>query len=135
MHVEVHWDGDERFKATTDSKFEVMIDRDLIQGARPMEYILVGLGGCTSVDVMSILKKTRQDVTDCVAVIKAERADTVPAVFTKIHITFKVTGRKLKQSAVERAANLSAEQYCSVSKMLEGGGVEITHSVELIEAD
>ena len=135
MHVEVSWDGDERFKALTDSKFEVMIDRDLDKGPRPMEYILVGLGGCASVDMMSILKKARQDVTACVAVINAERADAVPAVFTKIHLTFKVTGRKLKPAAVERAARLSAEQYCSVSKMLEGGGVEISHAVEIIEAE
>jgi putative redox protein len=135
MHVEVKWDGDERFKAITDSKFEAVIDRDLEQGPRPMEYILVGLGGCASVDVMSMLKKSRQDVTDCVAILDAERADAVPAVFTKIHVIFKVTGRNLKPSAVERAAKLSAEQYCSVSKMLEGGGVEITHSVEIHEAE
>ena len=134
MHVEVSWEGDERFKAITDSKFEAMIDRDLEQGPRPMEYILVGLGGCSSVDVMSILKKARQDVTDCVVEIDAERADAVPAVFTKIHLNFKVTGNKLKPAAVERAARLSAEQYCSVSKMLEGGGVEITHSVEILDA-
>ncbi len=135
MHVEVSWDGEERFKALTDSKFEVMIDRDLKVGARPMEYILVGLGGCSSVDVMSILKKARQDVTDCVVEIDAERADAVPAVFTKIHLNFKVTGNNLKPAAVERAARLSAEQYCSVSKMLEGGGVEITHSVEVLGAE
>lgn len=134
MHVEVSWDGDERFKALTDSKFEAMIDRDLKQGPRPMEYILVGLGGCSSVDVMSILKKARQDVTECVVEIDAERADAVPAVFTKIHLKFKVTGNNLKPAAVERAARLSAEQYCSVSKMLEGGGVEITHSVEILDA-
>ena len=134
MHVEVSWEGEERFKAITDSKFEAPIDRDLGTGPRPMEYILVGLGGCASVDVMSILKKARQDVVSCVASIDAERADAVPAVFTKIHVTFKVTGHNLKPAAVERAARLSAEQYCSVSKMLEGGGVEITHSVEINDA-
>lgn len=134
MHVEVSWEGQERFKAITDSKFEAHIDRDLEAGPRPMEYILVGLGGCASVDVMSILKKARQDVVSCVASIDAERADAVPAVFTKIHVTFKVTGHNLKPAAVERAARLSAEQYCSVSKMLEGGGVEITHSVEISDA-
>ena len=133
MHVEVKWDGDERFSATTDSNFEVAIDRDLKTGPRPMEYILVGLGGCASVDVMSILKKARQDVVSCHAVVDAERADAVPAVFTNIHLTFKVVGHNLKAAAVERAARLSAEQYCSVSKMLEGGGVHITHSVEISE--
>lgn len=135
MHVEVSWDGDERFKAVTDSKFEAMIDRDLEQGPRPMEYILVGLGGCASVDMISILKKSRQDVISCVAVVDAERADTVPAVFSKIHLTFQVKGNNLKSNIVERAAKLSAEQYCSVSKMLEGGGVEITHSVELLDTN
>ncbi|SEG71936.1 putative redox protein [Marinobacterium lutimaris] len=135
MNVNVHWDGDERFKAQTDSGFDVMIDRDLKQGPRPMELLLAGLGGCTSVDVMSILRKARQDVTDCVAQIEAERADTVPSVFTKIHVKFVVTGRKLKPAAVERAVKLSAEQYCSASLMLEKGGVEISHSFEIIEAE
>ena len=135
MNVNVHWDGDERFKAQTDSGFDVMIDRDLKQGPRPMELLLAGLGGCTSVDVMSILRKARQDVTDCVAQIEAERADAVPSVFTKIHVKFVVTGRKLKPAAVERAVKLSAEQYCSASLMLEKGGVEISHSFEIIEAE
>lgn len=133
MKVNVNWDGDERFKAITDSGFEVMIDRDLQQGPRPMELLLAGLGGCTSVDVMSILRKARQEVTDCVAQIEAERADAVPAVFTRIHVKFQVTGRNLKPSAVERAVKLSAEQYCSASLMLEKGGVEISHSFEIIE--
>lgn len=135
MNVNVQWDGDERFKAVTDSGFEVMIDRDLKQGPRPMELLLAGLGGCTSVDVMMILRKARQDVTDCVAQIAAERADAVPSVFTKIHVKFVVTGRNLKPSAVERAVKLSAEQYCSASLMLEKGGVEISHSFEIIEAE
>ncbi|GGB88452.1 osmotically inducible protein C [Marinobacterium zhoushanense] len=135
MNVNVHWDGDERFKAVTDSGFEVMIDRDLKQGPRPMELLLAGLGGCTSVDVMMILRKARQDVTDCVAQIEAERADAVPSVFTKIHVKFVVTGRNLKPAAVERAVKLSAEQYCSASLMLEKGGVEISHSFEIIEAE
>ncbi|MBV1786985.1 OsmC family protein [Marinobacterium sp. D7] len=135
MNVNVQWDGDERFKAVTDSGFEVMIDRDLKQGPRPMELLLAGLGGCTSVDVMMILRKARQDVTDCVAQIEAERADAVPSVFTKIHVKFVVTGRNLKPAAVERAVKLSAEQYCSASLMLEKGGVEISHSFEIVEVE
>lgn len=134
MNVSVSWDGDERFKATTESGFDVMIDRDLKQGPRPMELILVGLGGCTSVDVMSILRKARQDVVGCEVQVAAERADAVPAVFTKIHVKFIVTGRKLKAAAVERAVKLSADQYCSVSLMLEKGGVEVSHSYEIVEA-
>jgi putative redox protein len=105
------------------------------QGPRPMEMLLLGLGGCSSFDVMSILKKTRQDVTDCRAEISAERADAVPAVFTKIHLNFVVSGRKLKEAHVKRAVSLSAEQYCSASIMLEKGGVEITHSYQLVEVD
>jgi len=135
MNVNVNWDGDERFKAVTDSGFDIIIDRDLKQGPRPMELLLAGLGGCTSVDVMSILRKARQDVTDRVAQIRAERADAVPAVFTKIHVHFVVSGHKLKPSAVERAVKLSAEQYCSASLMLEKGGVEISHSFEIVNAD
>lgn len=135
MNVSVRWDGDERFKATTDSGFDVMIDRDLQQGPRPMELLLAGLGGCTSVDVMSILRKARQDVVDCVAEIEAERADAVPSVFTRIHVKFVVSGRNLKASAVERAVKLSAEQYCSASLMLEKGGVEISHGFEIVEVE
>ena len=104
-------------------------------GVRPMEMLLLGLGGCTNFDVMSILRKQRLDVHDCIAEIQAERADAVPAVFTKIHVHFKVSGRALKPSAVERAVSLSAEKYCSASIMLEQSGVEITHSHELIEVD
>ena len=104
-------------------------------GVRPMEMLLLGLGGCTNFDVMSILRKQRLDVHDCIAEIQAERADAVPAVFTKIHVHFKVSGRALKPSAVERAVSLSAEKYCSASIMLEQADVEITHSHELIEVE
>jgi len=97
--------------------------------------MLLGLGGCTSYDVVGILKKTRQDVVDCVAEIDAERADEVPSVFTKIHVKFIVSGRDLNPKKVERAVKLSAEQYCSASLMLEKGGVEITHSYEIVEVE
>ncbi|MCL4135829.1 UNVERIFIED_CONTAM: hypothetical protein GTU68_042312 [Idotea baltica] len=101
------------------------------QGARPMEMMLIGMGGCSSFDVIHILKKSRQDVTDCVAEIEAERADAVPSVFTKIHLHFLVSGNKLKESMVSNAVKLSAEKYCSASIMLGKGGVEITHSYEI----
>jgi len=135
MSANVKWDGDVRFKGTTGSGFEVMIDGELQQGPRPMELILLGLGGCTSYDVIGTLKKTRQDVVDCVAQIDAERADAVPAVFTKIHVNFVVSGRGLSDKKVERAVNLTAEKYCSASIMLQNGGVEITHSFETVEVD
>jgi len=101
------------------------------QGARPMEMMLIGMGGCSSFDVVHILKKSRQDVTDCVAEIEAERADAVPSVFTKIHLHFVVTGNNLKESMVSNAVKLSAEKYCSASIMLSKGGVEVTHSHEI----
>ena len=100
-----------------------------------MELILMGLGGCTAFDVMTILKKTRQDVTDCVAQLSAERADAVPSVFTNIHVHFVVTGHNLKDKHVARAIKLSAEEYCSASIMLEKGGVTMTHGYEIVELD
>ena len=100
---------------------------------RPMEMVLLGMGGCTSFDVVSILKKSRQPVTDCVAEIEAERADDVPSVFTKIHVHFVVTGSGLKEAQVKRAVELSADKYCSASIMLGRGGVEITHDYEIVE--
>ncbi|HQR50695.1 MAG TPA: OsmC family protein [Methylophilaceae bacterium] len=102
-------------------------------GMRPMELLLIGMGGCTSFDVVTILKKGRQQITDCYVELKAERAETVPKVFTKIHAHFVVTGRGLNPAQVERAINLSAEKYCSASLML-GKTAEITHDFEIVEA-
>ncbi len=102
-------------------------------GMRPMEMLLIGVGGCSSIDVIGILQKARQDVIDCEVKLEAERADAVPAVFTKINMHFVVTGRSLKESHVKRAVDLSAEKYCSASIMLGKAGVEITHSYEIVE--
>lgn len=132
MQASIEWKGDLRFNATSGSGFDVMIDADLQQGPRPMELMLMGLGGCTSYDVVQILKKSRQQVSGCQAQVTSERADTVPAVFTEIHVHFVVTGEQLKPNLVERAVKLSAEQYCSASLMLERGGVKITHSFEIV---
>ena len=103
-------------------------------GIRPMEMMLLGLGGCTSFDVISILGKARQSVSDCVAEISAERADEVPSVFTDIHVHFVVKGKNLKESHVRRAVELSADKYCSASIMLARGGVNISHDFEIVEA-
>lgn len=127
------WQDDVHFSAKTGSGFTIDIDGKQEKGARPMELLLAGLGGCTSYDVVNILKKTRQDVESCVAEIEADRADEVPAVFTEIRVKFVVTGRNLKESAVAKAVKLSAEQYCSASLMLERGGVKILHSFEIHE--
>ena len=105
------------------------------RGPRPMELILMGLGGCASFDIVTILKKSRQDVTGVFCELKADRADTIPAVFTKIHLHFVITGKAVKEKHVAKAVELSAEKYCSASKMLSDGGVIITHDFEIIEAE
>ncbi len=97
--------------------------------------ILTGLGGCASFDIVTILKKSRQEITDVRCELKAERADSIPAVFTKIHLHFVITGHAVKEKQVAKAVELSAEKYCSASKMLMDGGVEITHDFEIIEAN
>lgn len=139
MKATIDWAGDASFRATSGSGHSVQMDgpadhggRDL--GPRPMEMLLMGLGGCSSFDVMNILKKSRQDVTDCHTEVEAERADAIPAVFTRIHLHFVVTGRNLKENQVKRAVSLSAKKYCSASIMLEQAGVRISHSHEVREA-
>jgi putative redox protein len=102
-------------------------------GVRPMEMLLLGMGACTSYDVVQILRKSRQQLTDCVAEIEAARADTDPKVFTQIHVHFIVTGKALEQKKVEMAIKLSAEKYCSASIML-GQVAKITHDFEIREA-
>jgi len=140
MEAKVSWTGGVSFKAESGTGHTVTLDgppnlggENL--GARPMELLLMGLGGCTAFDVMTILKKARQDVTGCVVQLSAERADAIPSVFTKIHLHFVVTGRNLKEKHVARAIQLSAEEYCSASIMLEKGGVVMSHDHEIIELD
>ncbi len=99
-------------------------------GVRPMEMLLLGLGGCTSFDVVHILKKSRQAVTGCETLLEAERATQDPKVFTRIHVHFIVTGHDLSEKHVARAVQLSAEKYCSASIML-GQSAEISHDFEI----
>lgn len=139
MQVEIRWGGNAKFIGSSGSGHTVVMDGPPDhggenQGPRPMEMLLLGLGGCSSFDVVNILKRSRQDVTDCVTRIEAERADEVPAVFTRIHLHFVVSGRDLKESMVKRAVEMSAEKYCSASIMLERGGVNITHDYEIVES-
>jgi len=101
-------------------------------GIRPMEMLLLGLGGCTAFDVVSILHKSRQNIVDCEVEIEAERAAEVPRVFTGIHVHFIVSGKGLDPAKVERAVNLSADKYCSASRMLEKAA-KITHDFEVVE--
>ncbi|HEY9164372.1 MAG TPA: OsmC family protein [Magnetovibrio sp.] len=138
MKASVTWTGGRSFEGQADSGHKIMMDASPAfggenKGARPMELLLLGMGGCTSIDVMNILQKGRQDVSDCVAEISAERAETEPKVFTRIHVHFKVTGRGIDPKRVQRAIELSAEKYCSASIML-GKTAEISHDFEIIEA-
>jgi len=102
-------------------------------GMRPMEMLLLGMGGCTAVDVLSILEKARQKVNGCVVELSAERAEQPPKVFTRIHVHYKVSGRNLGDAQVARAIQLSAEKYCSASVML-GKTAEITHDYEILSS-
>ncbi|AKX59776.1 OsmC family protein [Thiopseudomonas alkaliphila] len=140
MQATVKWVDGVQFVAESGSGHAVVMDgppefggRNM--GVRPMEMVLMGLGGCSSFDVINILKKSRQQVVSCEAQLQAERAETEPKVFTKINLHFVVKGHELKPSVVQRAVDLSAEKYCSASIMLSNGGVEITHSLEILAAD
>jgi putative redox protein len=139
MNVRIKWVDNAMFLGESGSGHTVVMDgppesggKNL--GVRPMEMLLIGMGGCTAFDVKMILDKARQQVTDCVAEIEAERVDAVPAVFSKIHVHFIVTGKNLTEKAVGRAVNLSAEKYCSASIMLSKA-VEITHDFEIVDAN
>jgi putative redox protein len=138
MKARIKWVENACLVGEADSGHGVVIDgateiggRNL--GIRPMEMVLMGLGGCTAMDVLSILKKKRQPITDCVIEVEGERSsDSYPQVFTKIHVHFIITGYSLKEIHVKQAVDLSAEKYCSVSAMLEKTA-KITHDFEIIE--
>lgn len=137
MQANLRWQGGMQFLAEADSGHAMVMDGPpdvggRNTGVRPMEMILMGLGGCTAIDVVHILKKSRQQVEDVNVQLQAERADTDPKVFTKINVHFVVKGADLKERHVARAVELSAEKYCSASIMLRGS-VEITHSYEIVE--
>jgi putative redox protein len=137
MDVRIKWVDGMMFLGESESGHAVVMDGPPEiggnnMGVRPMEMLLLGMGGCTSVDVMQILQKGRQNITDCVAEISAERVETIPKVFSKIHVHFVITGKDLKEAVVARAVKLSAEKYCSASIMLEKA-VEISHDFEIVE--
>ena len=140
MKATIDWTGNASFKATSGSGHSVQLDGPPDHGGqnlgpRPMEMLLVGMGGCASFDVMSMLKKSRQDVRDCRCELQAERADAVPAVFEKITMNFIVSGKGLKEAHIKRAVELSAEKYCSASIMMEKAGVEIVHAYQIEEVE
>lgn len=137
MKSTVTWTGNRSFNGTTEDGFSIALGQKTENSPKPgpsaMELILLGTGGCSIYDVVSILEKSRQDVDDVRVELSAERADAVPAVFTKIHMHFVITGRGIKTALVARAVELSAEKYCSATKMLQAT-VEITHDFEIVEA-
>jgi putative redox protein len=137
VKARVTWAGDMTFVAESGSGHALVLDaspdvdgRDL--GFRPMEMLLAGTGGCTAIDVMLILRKMRQEVTDCVVELEADRAETDPKVFTAIRMRYVVTGRGLDPAKVERAVRLSAETYCSATAMMAKTAA-VTHEVEIRE--
>ena len=138
MKVRIKWVEQAAFLGETESSHVLLMDgppdgggRNL--GPRPMETVLLGTGGCTAYDVVHILKKGRQPISDCVVEIDAERAPDDPKVFTRIHFNFIVSGSGLSARHVERAISLSAQKYCSASIML-GKTAQITHDFEIAEA-
>ena len=139
MKGTVTWLSGRAFVAESGSGHAVVMDgppdgggRNI--GLRPMEMVLLGVGGCSAYDVVTILEKSRQQVSDCRVELSAERADAIPAVFTRIHMHFVVAGEELNPKQVERAVKMSAEKYCSASIMLGKAGVEITHDFEIAGA-
>jgi putative redox protein len=138
MKARIKWIEGVSFAGQSESGHTVVMDgppdaggKNL--GVRPMEMLLLGMGGCTAFDVVHILRKSRQPISDCVAEIDAVRADTEPKVFTKIHVHFIVSGKGLDPKRVDQAVKLSAEKYCSASIML-GKVAEVTHDFEIVEA-
>ncbi len=137
MNTVIKWIDDMMMVGESDSGHAIVMDgpknlggKDL--GIRPMEMLLLGMGGCTTVDVVSTLKKMRQSIRDCRAEISAERANEHPKIFTKIHIHFVVEGTNLNNQKVAKAISLSADKYCSASIML-GRSAIITHDFEICE--
>jgi len=138
MKASVRWAGEASFEGKSETGHTVLMDGppDLggqNRGPRPMEMLLLGMGGCTAFDVVLILRKGRQEIVDCVAQLDAERAPADPKVFTRIHVHFVVSGRQLDPKRVEQAIRLSAEKYCSASIMLARTAA-ITHDFEIVEA-
>ena len=137
MKARVKWLGEVSFEAETGSGHRVVLDGAPEHGGRnaglrPMEAILIGMGACSAFDVVAILRKARQPVSDCVVELEADRAESAPKVFTQVRMRFVVSGKQLKPAAVERAVALSAEKYCSATAMLRPT-VDIRHEMEIVE--
>lgn len=138
MRATVTWQGAARFLGESGSGHQVLMAGPPTgggedEGPRPTEMVLLGLGGCSAFDVVSILEKSRRPAGSCRVEIEAERAETDPKVFTRIHLHFVVSGAKVTEKQLDRAVQLSADKYCSVARMLASTAT-ITHDWELQEA-
>lgn len=140
MKATVKWVEDVMFIGESGSGHAIVLDgapeaggRNL--GMRPMELMALGVGSCSSFDVVTILRKARQNVSSCVAEVSAERVDATPAVFESIHLHFKVAGKDLSEKQVARAVELSADKYCSASIMMKNAGVKVSHDFEIVAED
>ena len=140
MEVRVNWVEDVMFVAESETGHSIVLDgapesggRNM--GMRPMELMALSVGSCSSYDVVTILRKARQQITSCEAKVTAQRADAIPAVFKSIHLRFRIVGKNLSEKQVERAIELSAEKYCSASIMLKNAGVEVTHDFEIVSVE
>ena len=138
MKATIKWTGEVGFAGTSDSGHTIIMDGapdagGQNKGARPMAVVLIGMGGCTSFDVVHILRKARQQVTGCVAEMEAQRAETDPKVFTRIHIHFILSGKDLDPKKIQHAIELSATKYCSASIMF-AKTAKITHDFEILDA-
>ena len=136
MKARVKWVEDVQFVGESGTKHSLIMDGPENLGGhgtgmRPMELLLLGLGGCTSFDVVEMLKKSRQNIIDCVVEIDGQRSESIPKIFTDIHIHYIITGSNIKEAQVKRAIELSSEKYCSASLML-GKSANITHDYEII---
>ena len=139
MQVDISWQGSVQFVASNASGHQVLMDGPPESGgknagSRPMELMLMGLGGCTAFDVVEILRKGRQQIDNVEISLNARRADAVPAVFEEITIHFVIFGTAIDEGRVSRAIALTAEKYCSASIMLEKAGVTISHTFEIRES-
>jgi putative redox protein len=133
MKAQVKWVGEELFLGTSESGHSMVLDANNGELApSPMESVLVSLGSCSSVDIVGILKKTKQNITGCTVELSGTRANAVPALFTDIHLNFIISGKNIATKHVTRAVTLSAEKYCSIALMLNAK-VNITHSFNIIE--
>lgn len=140
MNARIKWIENVMFVAESGSGHAIVLDgapggggRNM--GMRPMELMALSVGSCSSYDVVTILKKARQQITSCEAEVTAERADATPAIFESLHLHFIVAGVDLSEKQVQRAIELSADKYCSASIMMKNAGVKVTHDFEILAAD